>query len=83
MLKEECLACSVLAGKLQAPGDTIYEDDYWIVEHSLSPVLVSNYLIIKLKRHCEHLAELTPAGATALGEIVQKTCLALSLCSLG
>jgi diadenosine tetraphosphate (Ap4A) HIT family hydrolase len=49
-------------------------------------------LIIKLKRHCEHLAELTPEEAAALGPVVSMTCRALSevvkpakvyVCSLG
>jgi diadenosine tetraphosphate (Ap4A) HIT family hydrolase len=78
MLVEGCLACDVLAGKVKAPGGAIYEDNYWVVEHSLSPVLLPGYLIIKLKRHCEHLAELTPEEAIALGKIIQSTCLALS-----
>jgi diadenosine tetraphosphate (Ap4A) HIT family hydrolase len=78
VLVDGCLACNVLTGKIKAPGGTIYEDDYWIVEHSLSPVLLPGYLIIKLKRHCENLAELTPEEAIALGPIIQNTCLALS-----
>lgn len=78
MLVDGCLACNVLAGKVKAPGGLIYEDDYWIVEHSLVPVIVSGYLIIKLKRHCENLADLTPQEASALGPIIRKTCLALS-----
>ncbi len=78
MLIDKCLACSTLTGKLQAPGGVIYQDNYWVVEHSLSPVLLRGYLIIKLKRHCEHLAELTPEEASALGSIIQSTCLALS-----
>lgn len=77
MLIDQCLACSTIAGKLQAPGGVIYQDNYWVVEHSLSPVLVRGYLIIKLKRHCEHLAELTPEESRACG-IIQSTCLALS-----
>ena len=78
MLVDKCLACSTIAGKLQAPGGVIYQDNYWVVEHSLGPVLVRGYLIIKLKRHCEHLAELTPEESRALGGIIQSTCLALS-----
>ncbi|MBD2167951.1 HIT family protein [Calothrix membranacea FACHB-236] len=78
MIIDGCLACHVLSGKIKAPGGAIYEDNYWIVEHSLSPVLLSGYLIIKLKRHCENLADLTLEEANALGPIIQKTCLALS-----
>ncbi|WP_366145947.1 MULTISPECIES: HIT family protein [unclassified Nostoc] len=34
--------------------------------------------MIKLKRHCEHLAELISEEANALGRIIQNTCSALS-----
>lgn len=78
MLVDRCLAYSVLSGKVQAPGGVIYEDNYWVLEHSLSPVLLPGYLIIKLKRHSEHLAELTSEEANALGRIIQNTCSALS-----
>ncbi|MEH2420296.1 MAG: HIT family protein [Nostoc sp.] len=78
MLVDGCLGCSVLAGKVQAPGGVIYEDNYWVLEHTLSPVLLPGYLIIKLKRHCEYLAELTSEEANALGRIIQTTCSALS-----
>ncbi len=78
MLTEGCMACDVLTGKRQAPGGVIYEDDYWRVEHSLNPVLLLGFLIIKTKRHCEQLAELTPEEAAALGPIIHNTCLVLS-----
>ena len=73
-----CMACDVLAGRLEAPGGVIYEDKYWMVDHSVGPVMLRGFLIIKLKRHCEHLAELTPEETAAFGPIMQNTCLALS-----
>jgi hypothetical protein len=27
-----CLACDVLAGRIEPPGGTIYEDEFWVVE---------------------------------------------------
>ncbi|BAY12938.1 hypothetical protein [Calothrix sp. NIES-2098] len=48
VLADRCLACDVFAGKVKALGGAIYEDNYWIVEHSLVLVLVLGYLIIKL-----------------------------------
>jgi diadenosine tetraphosphate (Ap4A) HIT family hydrolase len=41
-------------------------------------VVWRGFLIIKLKRHCEHLAELSSGEALALGPIIQSTCLALT-----
>jgi len=73
-----CMACDVLAGRLKPPGGVIYEDEYWMVDHCVSPVMLRGFLIIKLKRHCEHLAELAPAEAVAFGPIMRNTCLALS-----
>ena len=43
-----------------------------------SPVVWRGFLCIKLKRHCEHLAELSPEEASALGPVIQSTCLALA-----
>ena len=62
-----CVSCDLVSGRRTSPGGTIYEDDYW-----------RGFLIVKLKRHCEHLAELTPEEATALGQVIQMTCAALT-----
>ena len=78
MYKSGCLSCDILAGKVSVPGGAIYEDDYWVVESVIRPVFWRGFLIVKLKRHCEHLAELTPEEAAALGPILQSTCAALT-----
>jgi diadenosine tetraphosphate (Ap4A) HIT family hydrolase len=78
MLVPGCMSCDILAGRRTSPGGVIYEDDYWHVDSVVSPVLWRGFLIVKLKRHCEHLAELTPPEAAALGPVVQTTCRALS-----
>ncbi len=72
MIKDNCLACDTLVGKLQTPGGVIYENDYWLVDHALPPIFVLGKLIIKLKRHCEHLAELTPNKSQTLGSLIQR-----------
>ena len=78
MLIPGCMSCDILAGKRTVPGGVIYENEYWRVDSVVSPVLWRGFLIIKLKRHCEHLAELTPEEAATLGLVVQTTCLALT-----
>jgi ATP adenylyltransferase len=78
MLMPGCMSCDILAGKRTPPGGVIYEDDYWHVDSVVSPVLWRGFLIVKLKRHCEHLAELTPPEAAALGPVVRTACRALS-----
>jgi diadenosine tetraphosphate (Ap4A) HIT family hydrolase len=73
-----CLSCDLLAGRRSAPGGTIWEDDYWQLESVVSPVVWHGFLILKLKRHCEHLAELTPDESAALGPAVRTACGALA-----
>jgi diadenosine tetraphosphate (Ap4A) HIT family hydrolase len=72
-----CVTCDILTGRRREPGGAIYEGEYWHVGSVLSPVVWRGFLIIKLRRHCEHLAELTSAEAEALGPIVQASCQAL------
>jgi diadenosine tetraphosphate (Ap4A) HIT family hydrolase len=73
-----CMSCDIVAGKRSSPGGVIYEDEYWHVDSIVPPVFWRGFLIIKLKRHCEHLAALTPEEAAALGPIIQTTCGALA-----
>ncbi len=74
----DCVACKTLSRELQVPGGIIFEDEYWLVDHTLPPVLIRGQLIIKLKRHCEHLAKLTPPETDTLGPIIQLICEAVS-----
>lgn len=71
-----CMACDVLTGKIRAPGGIIYEDPYWVVDHSVSPVLFPGFLIIKLKRHCEQLTELTADEMAPFAATLRLTCIA-------
>lgn len=72
-----CMACDVLAGRLAAPGGVIYEDAHWMLDHSVSPVLLNGFLILKPKRHVEHIGELTSEEAAAFGPLLRAACAAL------
>jgi diadenosine tetraphosphate (Ap4A) HIT family hydrolase len=72
-----CLSCDIVAGRILQPGGTIYEDEFWNVGSILPPVVWRGFMIIKLKRHCEHLSELTPREAAALGAVIQAASLAV------
>ena len=78
MLVPGCLSCDILTGRITEPGGVIYEDDYWHVGSMVRPVFWPGFLVVKLKRHCEHLAELTPEEAAALGPVLQMTCSAVA-----
>ncbi|MBD1874233.1 HIT domain-containing protein [Nodosilinea sp. FACHB-131] len=74
----ECHACNEVSKSQQDPSLIIYEDAYWILSHKTEDDVQAGNLIIKTKRHCKHLSELTAEEAASLGDIIQKTCLALS-----
>jgi diadenosine tetraphosphate (Ap4A) HIT family hydrolase len=78
MLVPGCVSCDIVAGKRIEPGGIIYENDHWHIGTATGfPVIWPGFLIIKLKRHCEHLAELSSEEAWALGPLIQSTCSAL------
>lgn len=74
----KCQACDEIHEIQRDSSLVIYEDACWIVSHKTGDDVLAGNLIIKTKRHCEHLAELTAEEAASLGDIIQKTCLALS-----
>jgi diadenosine tetraphosphate (Ap4A) HIT family hydrolase len=72
-----CRACAEIAGELSAPGDVILDDGLWFVSHHTGPYTDPGELIVKTRRHCESLAELTPAEAAALGPLLRAAVRAL------
>ena len=78
MLIPGCMSCDILAGRVTEPGGVIYEDEYWHVGSMVHPVFWPGFLVVKLKRHCEHLFELAPEEAVALGPMLQVTCSAVA-----
>lgn len=79
MLLPGCVSCDIVAGKQIEPGGGIYENDYWHIGTTVGlPVVWRGFLIIKLKRHCEHIAELSSEEALTLGPVIRSTCSALT-----
>ena len=66
-----CSACAEVAGDVPAPGGVIVDDGLWYVSHHAGPFTDPGELIVKTRRHCESLAELTPAEADALGPVLR------------
>ena len=65
----ECLTCKSNSGEQRiSPGPTIYEGQYWLVEHAY-PIKRVGWLVIVLKRHAEALHDLTPEEFTELGKL--------------
>jgi diadenosine tetraphosphate (Ap4A) HIT family hydrolase len=72
-----CSACAEMAGEVSAPGNVILDDGLWFVSHHTGPYTDPGELIVKTRRHCESLAELTPAEAAALGPLLRAAVAAL------
>jgi diadenosine tetraphosphate (Ap4A) HIT family hydrolase len=68
----ECIACEVVSGRTLPPGGIVLDDGLWVLSHSVSPVLLRGWLILKPRRHVEHLAELTEPEAAALGPLIAR-----------
>jgi diadenosine tetraphosphate (Ap4A) HIT family hydrolase len=68
---EGCLACDVLAGRVEAPGGTIAESEYWHADHCIGPFGVGA-LVVKTKEHVESLWELPDGAAAELGPFLRR-----------
>jgi diadenosine tetraphosphate (Ap4A) HIT family hydrolase len=71
MPESSCSICEQVAGRVTAPGGPIYDDGLWLVSHHTGPQSDPGELIVKVRRHCESLADLTAAEAAALGPILR------------
>jgi diadenosine tetraphosphate (Ap4A) HIT family hydrolase len=91
---DKCLGCEIVTGRITTPGRVIYEDECWMLTHSISSHLppVKGMLILQPKRHCQYLADLTLGESENLGPILRETCKAIDAilhpskiyaCSLG
>jgi diadenosine tetraphosphate (Ap4A) HIT family hydrolase len=68
---EGCSACAEIAGESSAPGGIIFDNGLWFVSHHTGAYTDPGELIAKTRRHCESLADLTSAEATALGPLLR------------
>jgi diadenosine tetraphosphate (Ap4A) HIT family hydrolase len=68
----ECWTCKSNSGEKRiSPGPTIFEGEYWFVEHAY-PVKTIGWIVIVLKRHVEALHELTEEEFAELAQIQAK-----------
>ena len=69
--QQRCSACAEIEGATSAPGGVIHDDGLWFVSHHTGRYTDPGELIVKTRRHCESLSELTDSEARALGPILQ------------
>jgi diadenosine tetraphosphate (Ap4A) HIT family hydrolase len=77
LLTASCSACAEIAGEVSAPGEVILDDGLWFVSHHTGRYTDPGELIVKTRRHCESLGELTAAEAAALGPLLRAAIRAL------
>jgi diadenosine tetraphosphate (Ap4A) HIT family hydrolase len=68
---EGCLACDVLAGRVEVPGGTIVESEHWHADHCIGPFGVGA-VVVKTKEHVESLWGLPDAAAAELGPLLRR-----------
>jgi diadenosine tetraphosphate (Ap4A) HIT family hydrolase len=73
MAEVQCPSCATLSGITVPPGGILYDDSHWVVFLRARPLLVPGQGFIVLKRHCEHLNQLTSAELAALGSMLHHT----------
>lgn len=71
MSARSCGACAEIAGEVAAPGGVILDDGLWFVSHHTGRFTDPGELIVKTRRHCESLGDLTAAEADSLGAILR------------
>ncbi|MBA3316754.1 MAG: hypothetical protein H0T50_01515 [Gemmatimonadales bacterium] len=71
MSASPCSICEQVAGRVAAPGGPIYDDGLWLVSHHTGAQTDPGELIVKVRRHCESLADLTAPEAAALGPVLR------------
>jgi diadenosine tetraphosphate (Ap4A) HIT family hydrolase len=75
--RPRCSACAEMAGEISAPGGVLHDDGLWFVSHHTGPYTDAGELIVKTRRHCESLSELTHEEAAALGPVLRSAIRAL------
>ena len=75
--RPRCPACAEIAGETSAPGGVLHDDGLWFVSHHTGAQTDPGELIVKTRRHCESLAELTKEEAAALGPVLRSAIRAL------
>jgi diadenosine tetraphosphate (Ap4A) HIT family hydrolase len=69
--RPRCNACAEMANEISAPGGIILDTGLWFVSHHTGPFTDPGELIIKTRRHCESLAELTREEGESLGPLLR------------
>jgi diadenosine tetraphosphate (Ap4A) HIT family hydrolase len=66
----QCGACAEVHGSIVAPGGVIFDNGLWFVSHHTGRFTDPGELIVKTRRHCESLSELTREEAESLGPVL-------------
>lgn len=65
------MTCSFNNRELTAPGGTLLETDFWVLEHS-ADIQLPGLLILKTRRHLENVSRLSREEAMELGPLIKR-----------
>lgn len=68
MLEENCLFCSIIAGKI--PGDFVHQDERCVVIRDINPQAPTHMLVIP-REHLESLDDATQKEESLLGHLLR------------
>lgn len=80
---KECLFCNIQQGATPPIGGPIYEDDVVYAHHAHfkeGPTYLGQ-LVVETKRHASDFADLKPAEAQAIGQLIARLSHALKACT--
>lgn len=78
MDRSQCLACAVNERRVQPPGGFIVDEELWVADHELGP-LMRGYLIIKPRRHVHYFADLSDEEAISYGPTLRRVLNAMTV----
>ncbi len=67
-----CYTCRINSGEIAVPGGYIYRDTLWCLEHSIEPIPLVGWLVLKPLRHVEAFADLTVEEAATFGPLTRQ-----------
>ena len=71
MSADDCSVCAELAGRIPAPGGSVYRNAWWEVAHHTGLWTDPGELIVKARRHVDSMSGLTAEEAASLGPVLR------------
>lgn len=78
LLVPDCYSCDLISARIQTPGGTVFDDEFWAVHLRPRPTGGVCRPILVLKRHAEEIGDLTDDELAQFGPMLKATCQVLA-----